>query len=84
MAYTAQPRDDSSVGSASKEKVIDNEPEAHEVAHATSGEEQVGRYSKFKPYILGGLALLILGWWISATILHDTRHRWSVSSIPYH
>jgi CNT family concentrative nucleoside transporter len=30
---------------------------------------------------LFALAGLILGWWISATILHATRHRWVVQTI---
>ena len=33
-------------------------------------------YQKLRPFILVGLALLILGWWISSTILEATRHRW--------
>ncbi|KAG8896447.1 hypothetical protein FRB99_008887, partial [Tulasnella sp. 403] len=33
-------------------------------------------YQRFRPFILAALALLILGWWISATILEETRHRW--------
>ena len=33
-------------------------------------------YTKYRPFILGGLAALILGWWISATVLPETRHRW--------
>ncbi|KAJ7874704.1 Na+ dependent nucleoside transporter C-terminus-domain-containing protein [Mycena olivaceomarginata] len=36
---------------------------------------------KLRPFILGGLALLILGWWISATILKATRHRWIVQTL---
>jgi len=39
-------------------------------------EEEVPFTTKCKPFILGALALLILGWWISATILEATRHRW--------
>ncbi|KAL0956128.1 hypothetical protein HGRIS_002294 [Hohenbuehelia grisea] len=39
------------------------------------------RYAKFRPFILGGVALLILGWWISATILKATRHRWIVQTL---
>jgi CNT family concentrative nucleoside transporter len=35
-------------------------------------------YLKFRPYILTGVAMVILGWWISATILKATRHRWYV------
>jgi hypothetical protein len=36
-------------------------------------------YLRFRPYILAGVALVILGWWISATILKATRHRWYVA-----
>jgi len=64
-----------SLDSAPKEKIPTN---AHitgdvQVAHE---EKSSGLYSKFRPYILTALALLILGWWISATILKATRHRW--------
>lgn len=45
-------------------------------AHRRAREE---RYRKFRPFILGALALLILGWWISATVLPATRHRWCVT-----
>ncbi|KAJ7782883.1 Na+ dependent nucleoside transporter C-terminus-domain-containing protein [Mycena metata] len=38
-------------------------------------------YHKLRPFILTGVALVILGWWISATILKATRHRWIVQSI---
>lgn len=38
--------------------------------------EQETFSTKYKHFILGALALLILGWWISATILPATRHRW--------
>ena len=41
-------------------------------------------YQKLRPFILGGLAALILGWWISATVLKATRHRWSVPCIVLH
>jgi CNT family concentrative nucleoside transporter len=36
-------------------------------------------YLRFRPYILAGVALVILGWWISATVLKATRHRWYVA-----
>lgn len=35
-------------------------------------------YAKLRPVILVCLAGAILGWWISATILKATRHRWQV------
>lgn len=38
-------------------------------------------YTRFRPFILGGLGLLILAWWISATVLQATRHRWYVSQL---
>ncbi|KAI0062830.1 H+/nucleoside cotransporter [Artomyces pyxidatus] len=34
-----------------------------------------------KRVFLAGLAALILGWWISSTILPATRHRWIVQSL---
>ena len=33
-------------------------------------------YAQLRPFILTGLALVILGWWISSTVLQATRHRW--------
>ncbi len=37
-------------------------------------------HSLFRRLRLFALAALILGWWISATILHATRHRWVVQT----
>lgn len=37
-------------------------------------------YQRFRPFILGGLAAVILGWWISSIVLKATRHRWYVKS----
>jgi CNT family concentrative nucleoside transporter len=36
-------------------------------------------YERLRPFILVGLALLILGWWISSIVLPATRHRWCVT-----
>ena len=36
-------------------------------------------YARLRPILLAGLATAILGWWISATILKATRHRWRVN-----
>lgn len=33
-------------------------------------------YMKLRPFILVGLMVLILGWWISSLVLPATRHRW--------
>jgi CNT family concentrative nucleoside transporter len=38
-------------------------------------------YARFRPLILGATAALILGWWVSATVLKATRHRWIVQSL---
>ena len=38
-------------------------------------------YQRLRPFILAGLALLILGWWISSIVLPATRHRWFVFRI---
>ncbi|CAE7084299.1 unnamed protein product [Rhizoctonia solani] len=37
-------------------------------------------YQKYRPFILAAVALVILGWWISATVLEATRHRWIVQT----
>ena len=47
-----------------------------EVAHGSEEIQSLGLHPKLRPYILTALALLILGWWISATVLEATRHRW--------
>ncbi|CAE6454818.1 unnamed protein product [Rhizoctonia solani] len=37
-------------------------------------------YQRYRPFILAAVALVILGWWISATVLEATRHRWIVQT----
>jgi hypothetical protein len=43
-------------------------------------ESQAGRrtvfWNQYRPIILASVAAVILGWWISSTILKATRHRW--------
>ena len=53
-----------------------------EVAHGSEEKQSLGLYPKLRPYILTALALLILGWWISATVLKATRHRWYALNVP--
>ncbi|KAJ6497866.1 Na+ dependent nucleoside transporter C-terminus-domain-containing protein [Mycena sanguinolenta] len=53
--------------------------DSEEVEAARTRRQNLGH--KLRPFILGGLALLILGWWISATILKATRHRWIVQTV---
>jgi len=33
-------------------------------------------WTQYKPFALAAIAAVILGWWISSTILKATRHRW--------
>ncbi|KAI0070269.1 H+/nucleoside cotransporter [Panus rudis PR-1116 ss-1] len=72
---------------SSNEKIIDPEvQESKEIAQdqAEIEEARLRRhqfYVKFRPVILGLLAALILGWWISATVLKATRHRWIVQTV---
>lgn len=50
-------------------------------AEVAQEKQSLGLYSQLRPYLLTALALLILGWWISATVLKATRHRWIVQTI---
>ena len=76
---------ESSDPSESKQHIPITDPvvlAAREEADIEAGKEERRRhYLKFRPFILGGLALLILGWWISATVLPATRHRWYVTPV---
>ncbi|KAI0745002.1 Na+ dependent nucleoside transporter C-terminus-domain-containing protein [Earliella scabrosa] len=38
-------------------------------------------YARYRPFVLAGVAAVILGWWISATVLEATRHRWIVQTV---
>jgi len=85
MVYPSLTKNDSeSIGSASDEKKDRNDPEVLGVppAGVDEQEERVAQvHSKYRPYILSVLAIVILGWWISATILKATRHRWIVQTL---
>jgi CNT family concentrative nucleoside transporter len=59
--------------SVSNEKKVEEDPEKLVVDQDPQTPTSAGKY---RPFILGALALLILGWWISATVLRATRHRW--------
>ena len=70
-----------SSSSLKEKKHADPEQQEAYLAKDTDTEVQTPEtrtHSKYRHFILGGLALLILGWWISATILKATRHRWYV------
>ncbi|KAF8335977.1 Na+ dependent nucleoside transporter C-terminus-domain-containing protein [Cantharellus anzutake] len=59
-------------------------PESVAAAGVLKGDDEVESgsafYAKYRPFILAALALVILGWWISSTIVHATRHRWIVQT----
>lgn len=66
-------------------KEIISDPETPDTNFETEKEEKPPTfYRRYRPYILSGVAAAILGWWISATVLPATRHRWcaSVISLP--
>ncbi|KAF7983239.1 hypothetical protein HWV62_22846 [Athelia sp. TMB] len=48
---------------------------------AESKARRAAFYKRFRPLILAGVAAVILGWWISSTILKATRHRWIVQTV---
>lgn len=66
------------------EKSIHNaksEPNVTDLEASPNAKDSVEQGSWYRPYILIGLAILILGWWISATVLKATRHRWYVVAV---
>ena len=70
----ASPHDGSAaVHLSSDEKVAEEDPEGVTVIQ---DDEKTSELARYRPFILAGLALLILAWWISSTVLLDTRHRW--------
>ncbi|GLB37273.1 putative H nucleoside cotransporter [Lyophyllum shimeji] len=76
----------SSTGSLSKEKSeytdekYTGDPEVNVAVEEEEDERRSTLYDKIRPFILPALAAVILGWWISATILKATRHRWIVQT----
>jgi hypothetical protein len=74
IAYQPTIHDESNSHSteASEKKVEDPE----QIAVIQDDEALQSGMTKYKPFILGALALLILGWWVSSTVLPATRHRW--------
>ena len=52
----------------------------HEDIEETKGHSWTS-YQRLRPFILVGVALVILGWWISSIVLPATRHRWFVFQI---
>ncbi|KAF8659230.1 hypothetical protein AX16_001890 [Volvariella volvacea WC 439] len=71
--------------SLDKEKAQQAEPQMY--VSKEDEEEEAARamreamWKKYRPFVLGGLAALILGWWISATVLRATRPRWIVQTL---
>jgi concentrative nucleoside transporter, CNT family len=57
--------------------VADIGPEKHESSSFSSFNRRSGLVRRLS---LVALAALIFGWWVSATTLHATRHRWIVQT----
>ena len=76
----------SSVASSMKKEEVYAEAEAQLIAEQKEVEASASaglggffanlKYETFHPYVLAALAALVLGWWISSTILPATRGRW--------
>ncbi|KAI0344490.1 hypothetical protein BDW22DRAFT_1354549 [Trametopsis cervina] len=85
-AVTRKDSKTSSSSGANEKNVIDHDAAvAREVAidDAEIAQEDAKKHALYRHtrhIIHFGLAALILGWWISATILKDTRHRWIVQT----
>ncbi|CAA7259231.1 unnamed protein product [Cyclocybe aegerita] len=72
----------SSLDSASKEKQGEGGTDPAPYKDGPEDQNQPTEfYARFRPFVLTALALVILGWWISATVLKATRHRWIVQTL---
>ncbi|TFK25514.1 H+/nucleoside cotransporter [Coprinopsis marcescibilis] len=71
--------------SMKKEKESTQDPEVsavkEEVVEGKKESKSSVFYRRFRPYILTAFGLLILGWWITATVLPQTRPRWIVQTL---
>lgn len=75
-------KDAGALASESGHKVRRDVEAAHDAEVAEESKEHRHEfYARYRPFILGALALLILAWWISSLVLEATRHRWIVQSI---
>ncbi|KAL4073852.1 Na+ dependent nucleoside transporter C-terminus-domain-containing protein [Scleroderma yunnanense] len=72
--HTITHRKFSLVTSSERKNVIDIESTPTQEDNQKQHKEV--RDKKIRTVLLFGLAVLILGWWISATVLKATRHRW--------
>ncbi|KIJ39428.1 hypothetical protein M422DRAFT_32685 [Sphaerobolus stellatus SS14] len=77
QAAIRRPRSSESIEKAEEKKETDIEAATSE----TSSEDEKKTTRSYRPYILAVLAAVILGWWISSTVLPATRHRWIVQTI---
>jgi len=68
--------------SAEKKPISETEVlEAQDDAEAQQAKEQRRSfYARYRPFILAGVAVVILGWWISSIVLPATRSRWIVQT----
>ena len=75
-------RKPSNSDSSSVLKRADNPAETEKGVSQEQGEVEETKehswtsYKRLRPFILVGIALVILAWWISSIVLPATRHRW--------
>ncbi|KAJ3759667.1 Na+ dependent nucleoside transporter C-terminus-domain-containing protein [Lentinula raphanica] len=74
-----------SQSSASIDKQTEKDIGSDPVLKVEEPDEEVSRstllYQRYRPFILAAVAAVIIGWWISATVLKATRHRWIVQTL---
>lgn len=64
--------------SQEKDKALVDPPYIHRVDKDIEEDraKKSAFWHKYRPFLLTGIALVILGWWISSIVLKATRHRW--------
>ena len=79
-AHEAEKRSSASLSEKNEKPTFEKARKAEiardEAEIAMKKERRQERWQRARPYVLTALVLLILGWWISATVLKATRHRW--------
>ena len=77
----------SSITKEKIDKVPSNDPEVF-VQNTPNDDDEKPKglwsrfYGRYRPFVLAFVALVVLGWWISATVLKATRHRWYTPTYP--
>ncbi|KAG8916438.1 hypothetical protein FRC02_003946 [Tulasnella sp. 418] len=74
--------DRSSLHTSDKPQIVDRQDAVDRDQQIDDERKEKRRafWTKWRPFILPGVALVILGWWISATVIPNTRRRWIVQT----